>query len=601
MSTTFAGLGVPDNIARALAARGITEPFPIQAATIPDGLAGRDLTGKAPTGSGKTIAFGVPMAARVQRAAPKRPKGLVLAPTRELALQVAGELQALNGDLRVLAVYGGAGIEPQMKKLRAGVDIVVACPGRLLDLIERRCCDLRDVSFAVVDEADRMADMGFLPDVRRILDMTNEDRQTVLFSATLDGAVDQLVKHYQHDPVVHEMHEEDHGGVTTHHFWVSDRHTRLALVAQIVARTGSSIVFCRTKHGSDRVAKQLGNAGIHAAAIHGNRSQAQRERALDAFHRGEVAALVATDVAARGIHVEGVQCVIHYDLPADHKDYIHRSGRTGRAGLDGTVVALFDAKQRRDAVKLKKAAGLDIEISDPVVDALPEGKPFVAKAPRRGSRPERAERSGSGERRHGGRDRDRDRGPDRRPKAARPERKDRDARPERSERSDRAERSARPERAARPVREDRAARAERSPRPDRATRAERPARPERSERPARDDAADRSTQSPSKRNRAERRANQFSEEERVARAEANKRNERTGRPKPAGDRSRSSRPAGRSDERALPANTPGADKVRPSGASRRKAKREALVAAGIEPERTKRKRSGKPRPPKPVR
>src|SRR3954469_21797822 len=185
MSTTFAGLGVPDDIARALASRGITEPFPIQAATIPDGLAGRDLTGKAPTGSGKTIAFGVPMVARVQRAAPKRPKGLVLAPTRELALQVADELRAMSGDLRVLAVYGGAGIEPQIKALRAGVDIVVACPGRLLDVIDRKACDLRDVSFAVVDEADRMADMGFLLDVRRILDQTATKRQTLLFSATL--------------------------------------------------------------------------------------------------------------------------------------------------------------------------------------------------------------------------------------------------------------------------------------------------------------------------------------------------------------------------------------------------------------------------------
>jgi superfamily II DNA/RNA helicase len=385
MTTTFASLGVPDAITRALAGRGIDEPFPIQAATIADALAGRDLCGKAPTGSGKTIAFGVPLVARVTRSAPKRPKGLVLVPTRELATQVAEEIRSFSGDLRVLAVYGGAGIEPQIKKLRAGVDIVVACPGRLLDVIDRKACDLRDVAFAVVDEADRMADMGFLPDVRKILDQAREDRQTVLFSATLDGAIDALVKRYQHDPVVHELAEEDSGDVV-HHFWISERPDRPALAAQVVALAGPTIVFCRTRHGSDRVAKQLVKAGVKAAAIHGGRTQSQRERALAAFHRGEVQALIATDVAARGIHVEGVLCVLHYDIPADSKDYTHRSGRTGRAGATGTVVALLDKGQRKDAVKLKKGAGVDAEITEPDVSVLP-GRAGSRSAPASASRP----------------------------------------------------------------------------------------------------------------------------------------------------------------------------------------------------------------------
>lgn len=358
MSTTFASLGVPEAIATALSNRGIDEPFPIQIATIPPALAGRDLCGKAPTGSGKTIAFGVPMVARVTRSAPKKPHGLVLAPTRELAIQVAEELENLNSGLRILAVYGGAGIEPQIKKLRAGIDIVVATPGRLIDLLDRNCCDLRSVTFAVVDEADRMADMGFLPDVKRILDETRDDRQTVLFSATLDGAIDSLIKRYQKNPVMHEVEDEETGDVV-HHFWISERTERVALLAQICDRLGPTIVFSRTKHGSDRIAKQLGNAGIKAAAIHGNRSQAQRERALEAFHRGDVQALVATDVAARGIHVDDIDVVIHYDPPEDHKAYLHRSGRTARAGQGGLVVTLLLWDQELEVKRLQKRLGED--------------------------------------------------------------------------------------------------------------------------------------------------------------------------------------------------------------------------------------------------
>jgi len=551
MSTTFASLGVPEAIADALAARGIVEPFPIQAASIPDGLAGRDVCGKAATGSGKTIAFGIPMVSRVTRSAPKKPHGLVLAPTRELAIQVADELTALGTDLRILAVYGGAGIEPQIKKLRAGIDIVVATPGRLIDLLDRNCCDLRSVTFAVVDEADRMADMGFLPDVKRILDETRDDRQTVLYSATLDGAIDSLVHRYQRNPVVHEMEDEPQGDVT-HHFWLSERPERVALLARIVDRLGHTVVFCRTKHGSDRVARQLGNAGIKAVAIHGNRSQAQRERALEAFHRGDVQALVATDVAARGIHVEGVLGVVHFDLPADHKDYIHRSGRTGRAGMSGTVVTLLDKGQRKDAVKLKKAAGVDAEITEPDVASLPEG-------PQQAFRPKRAKA------------RVRDLAapmPANSPARAKSKPK---AKPNYDGRADRSRVS--------------------RGRPGRAERAELARGSDRPELPS------------SRENRAARREAQFTPEERARRAAENDKAERARGGQRSGSKPASSKPGHRGpsprrgDDRTLPADTPGGAKVRPSGASRRKAKREQLVAAGLPVTGTKKKRSGKPRPP----
>ena len=582
MSTTFAALGVPDEIARRLATRGIDEPFPIQAATIPDALRGHDLCGKAPTGSGKTIAFGVPMIARVTRSAPKRPKGLVLAPTRELALQVADELRAMSGELRVLAVYGGAGIEPQIKQLRAGVDIVVACPGRLLDVIERGACDLRDVRFAVIDEADRMADMGFLPDVRRILDLTNEHRQTLLFSATLDGAIDALVKGYQSDPVVHEMPDEDTGDVV-HHFWASERPGRAQLAAEIVERVGPTIVFSRTRHGADRIAKQLGQAGVSAAPIHGGRSQGQRERALNAFHRGEVKALVATDVAARGIHVEGVMCVLHFDIPADHKDYVHRSGRTGRAGALGTVVALVPIAQKRDAAKLRKLAGIDGELREPTLGLLPEGhRAFKVAASRGGGvsgtrgakRPSTAPTASSA----------------------------------RSKRNDDRFRTERP------------AGAEVAGRPSPSKRLERASRPERSERADRShedrpERADLSAPWSSKKgehggndgpNRAERRQARFGESdsaERQARA-AEKANTAVSR-RPA--RSRTGRSSASGDHAEEVGNThasgdldrvlAGSPKVRPSGASRRKAKREHLIEAGLPATGTKKRRSGKPRPP----
>ncbi len=381
MSTSFAQLGVPSFICDALARRGIEEPFEIQAATIADGLAGRDVCGRAPTGSGKTLAFGIPLVANTAalgKSAPRRPVALVLAPTRELAEQITTELRGFSGSVRVDAVYGGVGYGPQLSALKRGVDVLVACPGRLEDLIERRDVDLRDVRQVVLDEADRMADMGFMPSVRRLLDQTPSDRQTVLFSATLDGDIAKLTRDYQRDPVRHEVGEETPDiQAATHRFWKVERAGRNPVVAEVVNAAWPSIIFCRTRHGADRLAKQLGKLGFQAAPIHGGRSQSQRNRALDDFTRGRVHALVATDVAARGIHVDGVASVIHYDPPEDHKAYVHRSGRTARAGADGLVVSLITAEQLKETRKMQRVIGLDHPITEPIMGQLhgdvPEG------------------------------------------------------------------------------------------------------------------------------------------------------------------------------------------------------------------------------------
>jgi len=343
--------------------RGITEPFPIQAATLPDALAGRDVCGKAPTGSGKTIAFGIPLVLGVKKAKPRMPRGLVLVPTRELAAQVTKELRALaGGKPSVTAIYGGVGFGPQISALRKGVDIVVACPGRLADLVQQQEISLSAVSLVVLDEADRMADMGFLPEVKRLLDQVRSDRQTLLFSATLDGAVDELVRRYQHDPARHEHTPTREAPPSRHVFWELDRGERIGVTAKVVHADWPAIVFCRTKHGADRVARQLNKAGVTSVAMHGDRSQNQRKRALDEFTRGKAQALVATDVAARGIHVDAVATVVHFDPPADEKDYVHRSGRTGRAGASGTVVSLVAADQKGDVRKMQRRLGLDAAI-----------------------------------------------------------------------------------------------------------------------------------------------------------------------------------------------------------------------------------------------
>ena len=365
MSTSFADLGVSADLVDALAKRRVTEPFPIQIATIPDGIAGRDISGRAPTGSGKTLAFGIPVMERVPRARRLRPGALILAPTRELAAQIQRELLPLakTRGKRVIAVYGGVGYDTQCRELRRGVDVLVACPGRLIDLVERRAVELDGVEIVVIDEADRMADMGFLPQVRKLLDLVSDKRQTILFSATLDGDIGVLTKKYQRDPARHEVGEvEPDLDASTHAFWHIEATERARHTAGLINTHGSTIVFTRTRHGADRLVKQLNGAGVSAASIHGGRSQGQRDRALQSFKQGDVDALIATDVAARGIHVDGVACVVHFDLAEDAKAYLHRSGRTGRAGASGVVVTLVPDALVRDFKRLQKEVGLQGEL-----------------------------------------------------------------------------------------------------------------------------------------------------------------------------------------------------------------------------------------------
>ena len=367
MSSTFAQLGLPDPLARALAAAGIHEPFPIQETAIPDALAGRDVSGKAPTGSGKTLAFGLPLLARVEKAPSRRPRALILSPIRELAEQIKRDLEPLAraSGRSMFAVYGGVSYGPQKNALRRGVDVLVATPGRLEDLIEQGVIDLSSVDIAVVDEADRMADMGFLPAVKRILGQTSKSRQTMLFSATLDGDVAVLSRAYQRDPVRHEARDVAPETVEAeHHFWLVEHNDRVTRTADAIAEYGQSIVFTRTRHGADRLAKQLGKLGVEAIALHGGRSQAQRTAALARFSAGRARAMIATDVAARGIHVEGVGAVVHFDLPADSKDYVHRSGRTARAGATGTIISMVTGDKKRAARRIQQDLGLAVGFNE---------------------------------------------------------------------------------------------------------------------------------------------------------------------------------------------------------------------------------------------
>ncbi len=376
MTTTFAQLGVSENICRALEQRGITDAFEIQAATIADALAGKDVCGRAPTGSGKTLAFGVPLIETVERADKRNPKALILAPTRELADQITTELRSFAGSVRVAAVYGGVGYGPQLKALRDGVDVLVACPGRLEDLIERGAVSLHAVNKVVLDEADRMADMGFMPAVKRLLDKTSSKRQTVLFSATLDGDIAKLSRDYQTNPVRHEVGDSTPDITSASHvFWNVAGTDRIQVTTEAVNAVWPAIIFSRTRHGADRIAKQLERNGVSAAAIHGGRNQGQRTRALAAFSKGKVEALVATDVAARGIHVDGVALVVHYDPPADHKDYVHRSGRTARAGEGGVVVSMVQRDQVKDLTKMQRKIGLNEPFTAPDVAAMRELSP----------------------------------------------------------------------------------------------------------------------------------------------------------------------------------------------------------------------------------
>jgi len=376
MTKTWLELGVPKNIIAGLVSRGIEAPFPVQEATLPDALAGHDICGKAPTGSGKTLAFGIAIAVKVTKSRPGRPTGLVLVPTRELAAQVAKEISLLCGgsDIRVSAVYGGAGYGPQVKAARAS-SIVVATPGRLEDLIKRRDLDLGAVAVAVIDEADRMADMGFMPAVKRIMRAVTTNRQTLLFSATLDGDIDMLIREFQNSPKRHAVATAENAGEIDHLFWNVSRDNRTKVLAEIATQYERAIVFCRTKHGSDRLAGNLDSMGINTCVIHGNRSQAQREKALEQFRRGKATVMVATDVAARGIHIDAVPVVVHFDMPEDPKDYIHRSGRTGRAGMKGTVISLIDKSMRRTTTSLCRGMKFDVIYDEPNFNLSEPAKP----------------------------------------------------------------------------------------------------------------------------------------------------------------------------------------------------------------------------------
>jgi superfamily II DNA/RNA helicase len=359
-SPTFASLGVPAVLTAALAAAGIDVPFPIQAAVLPDALAGADILGRGRTGSGKTLGFCIPLAARLAggHTSAGRPRGLVLVPTRELASQVEAVLRPLARavGLSAATVYGGTPQRPQVAALRNRVDIIVACPGRLADLIDQGHCHLGDVEVSVVDEADHMADLGFLPAVRRLLDATPPEGQRMLFSATLDHAVDVLVRRFLDHPAEHAVDPPEVPAPIVHHLLTVALADRTAVVAGLAGGDQRSLVFTRTKHGARKLARQLTAAHIPAAELHGNLTQATRERNLASFASGAVRVLVATDIAARGIHVDGIGLVIHADPPAEHKAYLHRSGRTGRAGASGVVVTLQTPAQAGDVRTLMRKA-----------------------------------------------------------------------------------------------------------------------------------------------------------------------------------------------------------------------------------------------------
>ncbi|AJT66112.1 ATP-dependent RNA helicase RhlE [Streptomyces lydicus] len=363
-TVTFADLGLPEGVVRKLAQNGVTTPFPIQAATIPDALAGKDILGRGRTGSGKTLSFGLPTLARLAdgRTEKKKPRAVILTPTRELAMQVADALQPY-GDvlgLKMKVVCGGTSMGNQIYALERGVDILVATPGRLRDIINRGACSLEDVQVAVLDEADQMSDLGFLPEVTELLDQVPDGGQRMLFSATMENEISTLVKRYLTNPVSHEV-DSAQGNVTTmtHHVLVVKPKDKAPVTAAIAARKGRTIIFVRTQLGADRIAEQLVDAGVKADALHGGMTQGARTRVLADFKDGYVNALVATDVAARGIHVDGIDLVLNVDPAGDHKDYLHRSGRTARAGQSGTVVSLSLPHQRRQIFRLMEDAGVD--------------------------------------------------------------------------------------------------------------------------------------------------------------------------------------------------------------------------------------------------
>jgi superfamily II DNA/RNA helicase len=414
---TFADLGVGEPLIEVLATRGIIHPFPIQIETLPDTLAGRDVLGRGKTGSGKTLAFSIPMVSRLagHPRRPSRPSGLVLAPTRELASQITAALEplaAVNG-LRVTTIFGGVPQGRQVAALKSGVDIVVACPGRLEDLMKQRLISLDSIEITVIDEADHMADLGFLPGVTRILAATPSGGQRLLFSATLDNGVDKLVNRFLRNAVLHSVDGSNSPvpEMTHHVFHVSGVQAKKELVHRLASGTGRRILFMRTKHQARKLAKQLTESGVPAVDLHGNLSQPARDRNLAAFSTGEARVLVATDIAARGVHVDGIELVVHIDPPAEHKAYLHRSGRTARAGNAGDVVTVVLPEQRKDTHALMRRAGIRVTPQEVTVDSAAvhavagDMAPYRAPAPKSVAQPHPSQprRSGSAGRRRGGR------------------------------------------------------------------------------------------------------------------------------------------------------------------------------------------------------
>lgn len=362
----FTELGLPVPLVQALRREGITDAFPIQVATIPDALAGRDILGRAPTGSGKTLAFGLPLLVRLANAPaiPRRPRGLILAPTRELAIQIERSLEPFTTalGLRSGTAVGGIPVARQADRLLRGLDLLVATPGRLADLVDRGAAALDEVRVTAVDEADHMAEFGFLPQLRRLLDLTRPDGQRLLFSATLDRDVQDLVDRYLHDPVTHTADvRPTTTPAATHHLLHVRTEDKPEVIARIAARTGRTLLFVRTQYGAERLTRRLRDAGIAASALHGGKVQRKRTRTLESFADGSVDVLVATDIAARGIHIDDVSLVVHVDPPADPKDYLHRAGRTARAGATGTIVTLVTPEQRTEVAELFRSAGIPVE------------------------------------------------------------------------------------------------------------------------------------------------------------------------------------------------------------------------------------------------
>ena len=411
-AVSFASLGVPQNLVAVLARQGIADPFPIQRQTLPDSLAGLDIIGRGRTGSGKTLAFVLPLVARLSAdqkgSSPRHPRGLILVPTRELAAQVAETLdplaQALN--LSHVIIHGGVSAAPQVKALTRGVDIVIACPGRLEDLMQQRHCKLDQVAITIVDEADHMADLGFLPVVKRVLDKTPKNGQRLLFSATLDNGVDVLVNRYLHSPATHSVDSaESPVPDMEHHVFCVERDNKPALIEALASGQERTLLFTRTKHTAKKLAAQLSKNGIPTVDLHGNLSQNVRTKNLEAFASGEVKVMVATDIAARGIHVDDISLVVHVDPPAEHKAFLHRSGRTARAGASGTVVTVMTPDQKSDVDTLTRRAGIKpkhtkVQPGHPMILELtgPPAKKWMRAVPVPQQQPAGKPRSSAGKR-----------------------------------------------------------------------------------------------------------------------------------------------------------------------------------------------------------